>query len=150
MSSPDAEFLSWALKGNREAIDFVMHLGFLGQVWDDFYDCDKPVPPETVEKSLWLAMVEVPCNGFYQRHFAVLQAAVRESIMGWITANTLERGDGQDRTIAWALRDANIALTEQAAYLIGGYEWARDVAVAARRKFHDETVEEYQKSLGRR
>ena len=142
----EREFLLDALKGNESAVDFCLLLGGIQQVWDDLVDGDKAVTAGRINQALIGAIIGLPLNGFYCRHFGELQPIMRVGIMDWMTANALERGDDHDKTLAFMLRDSIVSIVVQCAYLVGGHDWAISKAPSIRRYFHDETLAEY--SLG--
>jgi hypothetical protein len=62
-------------------------------------------------------------------------------------ANTLEKGNSHQQTIAFVLRDNYCGIVSQCAYLIGGYVWMRKVSPEIRKLIFDETLEQYTERL---
>lgn len=135
------------LGGDVEAARFVDGLFFISQVWDDLVDRDREVDPEDVSRAFWLAMAELPANGFYARHRQELLPLVRMAMSDWLDATALERGTAHERTVAFTLRDNLAAVVTGCAYLKGGYEWMRKVSPEIRRMIHDETLGTYLRGL---
>ncbi len=62
----DREFMLHAFKGNQEAVDYVLMVARVVDVWDNLIDRDVPVSDEAINDAFWLLMVEIPRNGFYR------------------------------------------------------------------------------------
>jgi len=116
------------LKGDQEAVEFILTIHSIAEIWDDLIDRDKPVDPEQINYAFMSALVKLPRNGFYQRNFQLLSPLVEISILDWLTANALEKTKkSQNIIIAYGLRFSALSLTTMAARIIGGVEWARQV-----------------------
>ncbi len=139
--------LTHALRGDLQAIKFCDDLFALTQVWDDLVDGDREVAPETVNRTFWRALVELPQNPFYLRNLEDLRPLLRGFFNDWFDANSLEHGDVHERTLSFVLRDAVGSVVSQCAYLVGGYEWMRQVSPDIRRMIHDERLEDYLRGL---
>lgn len=139
----EGELLHWALDGHAEAIEFVDLLGSISQTWDDLIDGDCDVSPDAINGMMWRALVELPNNPFYARHFSRLNTLVQQVIIDWHSANVLEAGDTADKRVSFILRDSLAGVIVHCAYLIGGYEWANQVAPVVRRYIHDEDFAAY-------
>lgn len=137
------EFLRKVLKGTEDAVVFCGLLGEISQVLDDLVDGDKAVAEDEIERAFFLALIELPRNPFYARHYAALNPMIQAAFAAWQDANVLERGNDHDKTLAFVLRDMLTDVAVACAYLIGGYEWAREVGPDIRRFFHDETLGTY-------
>jgi len=139
-------FLIWVMQGNGEAVAFLEQVFRISQVWDDIIDGDKEVPREAVNKAFWEA-ITLPENPFYARHFDKLQPVMQVAMADWMAANQLEKGDAHDRNIAFVIRDNLASLIMQCARLVGGFDWAQEIAPAIRRHIHEESLEEYKEGL---
>lgn len=144
-----AEFLHWALKGEPWAIRLCQSVGQAGQDLDDLYDGDDTSTPvqETVERLAWTALVEIPDNPFYRAHYERLQPIVRAALIDWFDANALERGGVHQQRLAFVLRDTVGTLVTHCAWLLGGYDWMREVSVKVREHMYEDTFEDYQAGL---
>ncbi len=141
------QFLCNALSGHIEAVEFCRTLFRISQVWDDLVDGDESLSTEDINKVFWECLVELPQNPFYQRHFFTLQPLLREYIIQWLDANTLEQGSDHDQNIAFALRDGIGGIISQCAYIIGGYERMRAVSPEIRKHIFEEPLENYKDEL---
>lgn len=141
-------FLLRMLRGDAEAVAFVMQLCQVLHLWDDLEDRDKPIKRADIDQGMYLALVAIPRNGFYRKYFDELNPILANAIYNWHCANDLEAEDTlEGKEIAYVIRSAysDVALT--AARIIGGYEWARTVAPEIRRKWHSEGFKGYQANL---
>lgn len=143
----ETEFLNEALQGRREAVFLCQTLFRLSQVIDDLHDADKPVTKEQIHRMAWEALVELPSNAFYQQHFAALQPLIRGWLADWMDSCLLEQGDDHGKHMAFVLRDSIGAVVIHCAYLIGGYDWMRKVAVPVRQHIFEESLEAYMSEL---
>lgn len=127
------EHLDRWLKGNAEAISFIIAMHDVAEIWDDLIDQDNEIDPERINKAFYLTLIQIPRNGFYQRNFNLLSPIVESAILDWHTANELEKRGGEDDLhTAYGLRCASQSLTVLSARIIGGHEWAKDVNLEIR------------------
>jgi hypothetical protein len=87
------ERLSVWLKGHAEAVAFILAIHEIYELWDDLVDGDETTEPR-INKAFYLAMVDLPRNGFYRQNFALLSPIIELSIIDWWTANKFERAQG--------------------------------------------------------
>lgn len=119
------EFLLQVFKGDQDALALVVSLNHIAHVWDDLIDKDKPVSNDQINALIWAVLGDVPTNPFYFRHFAKLQPLIENALVGYMTANELEKGDKKDRVIAFTLRYAGVVnVVAHMIHLVGGREWA--------------------------
>lgn len=139
------EFISRVLMGNQDAIGMANELFFISQIWDDLVDGDKPVDASLVNRMMWVALIDLPLNAFYQNNFCALHPIVRASIIDWMVATEIEKNaDHEDcLRISYILRDTLTAILCHMAYLIGGYDWMIQVSPEIRRWVHDEDFHAY-------
>ncbi len=147
LTQNEPEFILQCVRGNEDAARFIEAVAKVSQVWDDLYDKDRPVADETLNRAFWIAMVDIPSNPFYQRHFEELQPIVRAGIMDWMASNDLEQGSEHDKEVAYVLRDTITGIITHCAYLVGGYNWMKHVNTKVRRALHDEPMGEYKESI---
>ena len=120
-------FTKW-LCGNAEAVDFILRIHRIVELWDDLLDKDKPVSDAEINGAFISALVALPRNQFYMRNFAVLSPILESAIDSWHVSNALEKLGGKDPlTTAFILRCSFFALTIAAAKIIGGPKWAQTV-----------------------
>lgn len=136
------ELFLWALKGDEPAVEFIETLGTISQVWDDLVDGDT-VSGEMVSKAFMLALVTLPENLFYQAYRERLTPVMESAILDWMTATAIERQGRAAAQLAYVLRDSLAGVVVYCASLLGGTEWAMEVAPKVRGEIHDEPFEDY-------
>ena len=116
------------LKDDKDAISFIMSIHDLVEIWDDLVDKDNPVSQEQVNSAFYAALITIPRNQFYARHFAELNLTIENAIIDWMSANALEAtGDAEKLRMAYVLRSSAMTLTTVCANIIGGPAWALKV-----------------------
>ena len=141
----EAQLERW-MQGDRFAVALLLDLGFITQVWDDCVDGDKVLAREAVDGAFIRALCTLPRNPFWLRHQVNLLPLLEAWIVDWQTATTIEQGQAMDPTlmrVAWLIRDSSAALIVACARIIGGWEWAQEVALEVRAALHDEPFEDY-------
>ncbi|MFK4765110.1 hypothetical protein ACI3L3_10090 [Desulfobaculum sp. SPO524] len=132
------------LRGDTDAAALVHMVSHISQVWDDIIDGDRDVPSEAVNRAFWYALVELPRNPFYARHYAKLVPLMASYINAWFDANRFEEsGRGHEMHVAFVLRDMAGDIVNMCAYIVGGYDWMRTVSPEIRRMIHDESLGSY-------
>lgn len=144
------EMISRVLAGNEDAIRMANELFWISQVWDDLVDQDAPVPAATINRMMWIALVDLPLNPFYQLNFCALHPIIRGAIIDWMVATDIENSAGLgedapvvDVSVSYVLRDSISAILCHMAYLVGGYDWMVQVSPEIRAWVHDESMSEY-------
>lgn len=90
-----------ALELPQTAIDWLLSLWHVTQVFDDFADGDS-VTPESLDAALWMALVSMPCNPFFSEHRATLTPLIATSILKWRASDRVEKMGQQDaRSFVW-------------------------------------------------
>lgn len=121
------------MKGDEEAAAFIVSVHEIVELWDDLIDRDKTLEPESINTVFHAALITLPRNAFYRRHFLELNPILESAILDWHTANALEaRRQGDDLHGAFMLRCGVMALTTMSAKIIGGVMWARQVGMELR------------------
>ncbi len=136
-------FLFEVLLGNVDAVEFCDLIFGISQTWDDLVDGDKKVTPAKINKVFMDAMIRLPQQQFYARHYPQLFPVLQSCLYDWLTANELERGSEHEKTLAFVLRDSLSAIVVYCASIIGGHDHAIAVAPAVRKYLHDETLGDY-------
>lgn len=125
----DHDRLLEILKGDRPALDMVIMLQLIVNVWDDLIDKDVAVTDEQINQAFWYCLSGIPTNPFYLKHAYSLHPVIQTGIFNWFAANKMERNkDGMGREIAHVLRYSITDVIVMMAYLVGGYEWAEQHA----------------------
>ncbi|HEX2796913.1 MAG TPA: hypothetical protein VHN38_07485 [Immundisolibacter sp.] len=149
----EAELLARWCRGEPWAVRLLLDLGFITQVWDDAVDGDKVLTREAVDGAFIRALTVLPRNPFWLRHQADLLPLLEAWIVDWQTATTIEQGQAMDPTlmrVAWLIRDSSAAIIIKCAGIIGGWEWAQEVALEIRAHLHDEPFDDYARGIARR
>ena len=147
-NSAHKEIWQIVLRGDMEGVAFLDILFRVFRVWDDLIDRDRPVDENQINGAFWEALVELPQNMFYHRHFTKLNTTIASIANMWFDANQFERsGDGHQRRISFVLRNVCNDIIIQCAYLVGGYGWMRCVSPHVREFVHNESFESYLKGL---
>jgi hypothetical protein len=140
----NAEMVLKATAGNQEAARFLETIVGILHFWDDLVDKDKLVTDEDINRSMWLALVDLPRNRFYQANFSELNPVLCIAIQNWIVANRFENEGGQhEKTIAFIIRSSYVDLVIHTATLCGGFDHGQKIAIEARSLWHDEKLDGY-------
>lgn len=135
-------------KGDASAAEFLLAVTTIAHVWDDLIDQDRDVRPEDVDNAFMHALVGLPRNAFYARHFDLLHPVLISAVNNWQVANQLEKMDSAgDLRIAFILRSSYVDLVTQTAFILGGPDWVRSVGPEIRRFAHAEGWEKYLSNL---
>ena len=140
-------FLKQCLNNDIAAIALCECLFSISQVWDDMIDKDILVSGDTLNKTFWLLLFDLPSNPFYLEHHEFLMPIVQLAVIDWLSANELERGSDHDKELAYVLRNSLTAVVIACARIIGGYEWMLKYTPIIRRFFQDESLINYKKEL---
>ncbi len=129
------ELYVWGCKGNPEAIACLEALFDVLHFWDDLIDGDQPVDAAYINSSMWMALVTLPENKFWQVNFYALQPILKQAIFNWHAANRMELEDDElGKHVAFILRSTYVDLATACAQIIGGPAWAGEVAYVVRKE----------------
>jgi hypothetical protein len=56
----DRDFMLYAFKGNQAAVDYVLMVAKVADVWDNLIDRDTPVSDEAINGAFWTLAIEIP------------------------------------------------------------------------------------------
>ncbi len=142
--SDDRQYLLYAYQGNADAVDLVLAIAEISHCWDDLVDKDKPVSDAQINRAFSIALLELPKNPFYQAHCLDLLPVMTTGALNWLTANEYEKTqDKEAHALAHVMRYGIAELVLFIAYIIGGQEWAQQVAPELRRRSQKDTLENY-------
>lgn len=139
-----------ALKGDVSALEFVRMIALILHAWDDAIDRDSPLTDADINRAFTLALVNLPRNSFYRKHFEDLNPILVSAILNWRIATNIERSDEQyekDLQFAYVIRSTYVDLLVHSAVLIGGIEHGVKYGVWIRRWAHDEGFDGFMKNL---
>lgn len=123
----DGVLLAW-FGGDRNALDFILALSDVTELWDDLVDQDKDIGRQRIDTAFYTALVSLPCNPFYIKHRVYLTPLIIQAINSWQDANVLEQGDRNERALAYTLRNIDIQLVQAIVFITQGYEKMREVS----------------------
>lgn len=147
----DRDFLMHALKGNQAAVEFVLLISRVADVWDNLIDRDGDVSNRAIHDAFWMLAIELPANPFYRAYMDDLRPVMATGIMNWMAANEIEAGYASTNhralEIAHVIRYSIADVAIMAALLCGGREWAVEVGPELRLRSQRSDLNEYIKSL---
>jgi hypothetical protein len=112
------------LRGNRDALSLCADLLYVGHLWDDLIDKDKPLTDEQINSGFSAMVAKIPMNPFFQEHVRELGPLLMSVILQWKDANKLEAdGSPHERAMAYMLRNALLQVMAFCIWLIGGDGW---------------------------
>jgi hypothetical protein len=137
----NSKLLEW-FGGNQSAVDFLVSLSSIAELWDDLVDKDKQPSRKEIDSVFWSALVTLPTNEFFNQNKAFLMPLVIQSINAWLDSVELEKGDSNDRAYALTLRIISLQIAPMIVMLLRGKEAAREVSTDMWRYFtaHDDAV----------
>lgn len=133
-------------RGDEDAVALAMMVIRVADVWDDLIDKDQETRGEDITQAFTFALCAMPRNRFYRQHMDEVVPMIELGVINWLTANHFEQG-GERRAleIAHVIRHGIGDLFVHMARLIGGMQWAIEVAPAIKLLVHNDTLDEYLK-----
>jgi hypothetical protein len=137
----NAKLLEW-FGGNQSAVDFLVALSSIAELWDDLVDKDKEHSRRDIDTVFWNALVTLPTNEFFNANKAFLMPLVIQSINAWLDSVELERGNTNDRAYALTLRIISLQIAPMIVLLLRGKEAMRETSTEMWRYFtsHDDAI----------
>ena len=129
-------------------MDFCKIVFRASQVLDDLIDGDQ-LTAVAVINTFWEIMIDLPRNSFYRQHVDTLVPIMQVFLQDWEDATNLEKQGDHEKNIAFVLRDTVGGIVIHVAGLVGGREWARQIAVSVRQHIHEDTLDEYKEGLSK-
>jgi len=137
-----ADNLRYFFKGNLAAVKFCLDLTYILHLWDDLIDKDVERKPEEISYAFKLALIDLTDNPFYMKNLRELKPAIVDIILKWEDANILEKSrSNNDVAMAWMLRAELFQMFNYCAYLIGGWQWAKEVGPQMRRMYGEKLID---------
>jgi hypothetical protein len=124
----NAKLLEW-FGGNQSAVDFMVSLSSIAELWDDLVDKDKELDRNEIDSVFWNALVTLPTNEFFNQHKSFLMPLIIQSINAWQDSVELEKGSKDDRAYALTLRIISLQIAPMIVMLLRGQEECRRVSV---------------------
>lgn len=93
--------LSGPLGLPRDAVDFLLGVWNLTQVFDDAADGD-PINRGELDKAIWFSLVGMTINPFFSAHHMALTPVMATQVLKWQTSDFVERiGLADARSYMW-------------------------------------------------
>lgn len=132
-----------ALNDDESAIAFIDCFYYIADVWDDLIDKDKPVSDQQINDAFWSALITLPRNPFYVKHFFELSPVMAVDIQNWFAANHLSTSKNQTlRRAGNVLRNRVFDLVLVCSRIIGGVAHAQEHGMVLAEFFYDEPLTE--------
>lgn len=139
----DGLLTTW-MRGNTDAVDFLLAVFRAAELWDDIIDGDFDKAQAGADHAMLSLLIDLPNNPFFLNNLTALRAGMLVGINAWQDSLVLEkRADSWAKTWAYALRDLYMELVPLCAMLVGGYHHMRNISLEAREFFQAETLQEY-------
>lgn len=137
----DSKLLEW-FDGDQSAVDFIIAISSISELWDDLTDKDKTLTQEEINQVFWNALVTLPCNDFFNTHKTFLMPLILQSINAWHDSVELEAGTENDRAYALTLRLLALQIAPMIVFIKKGFAESRKVSVEMWRYFtaHDDAM----------
>lgn len=123
----NAKLLKW-FGGNESAVEFMVAVSSLCELWDDLDDKDKPIPQADADAAMWNALVTLPTNEFFNNHKAFFIPLIVAGINAYKDSREMEKGDSNDRAYALTLRLLGLQLPAMIVTVLRGHEAAREMS----------------------
>ena len=131
-------------QGNEEAVKFAMMFVRICDTWDDLIDQDVEVTGLVINRVFCDALIGIPRNRFYRQFTDELIPIIETGVLYWMASDTLKlRGGTKEMEVANVIRHDISNLFIHMARLIGGFDWAAEVAPAIRMLAQNDTLEEF-------
>ena len=102
--------------GDLYAAQLMQDLSYISHLWDDLIDKNNVRSDDEINSAFERALINVPSNPFFQKHFSALIPLMYTGIIGYMTANRMEQTkDAHSVEIAHGLR---YAIGNVAAYAV--------------------------------
>lgn len=124
----NARLLEW-FGGNQSAVDFMVAVSSLCELWDDLDDKDREIPQADSDAAMWNALVALPTNEFFNQHKSFFMPLIIAGINAYKDSRDMEKGDSNDRAYALTLRLLGLQLPAMIVTVLRGPEAARKMSV---------------------
>jgi hypothetical protein len=128
----------------RDAVDWLVMLYDMTQVFDDVADGDAPTRAD-LDKCIWSALVGQYCNPFFQAHHASLLPGVATMILKWQASDRVER-EGKPCAMSYAWRAGYYDVVLLVCQICFGVVRATELSATVMR-LYGERFEDYQREF---
>jgi hypothetical protein len=127
-----------------DAVDWLMSLWHVLQVFDDYADGD-PVERKDLDATIWNTLVGMPSNPFFAKNCASLLPVMSMLILKWQASDKAEQeGTADQRSFVWRAGYYDVLL--MTVQLVHGTEAAHKIAHHVM-SFYGESYEEYKQEF---
>ena len=134
------EKLGYFLKGDQQAIKLCIELLFIGHLWDDLIDKDKPRTDQEINQAFTWALGEIPINPYFPGVYHLIRNAINQ----WQSANELASGNEDEKLMSFLIRNALMEVVHYMMFLVGGPQWIQDNGADFWRYFSQGMAGQYQ------
>lgn len=124
----DEKLLGW-FDGNRSALDFIVTLSSIAELWDDLVDGDKLPSRAEIDQIFIGALVVLPTNEFFNQNKSFFMPLIFQAINAWRDSVELEKEGAKGRAYALTLRDTHLLMAPMIVMLLRGEDAARKVSL---------------------
>lgn len=124
----DEKLLGW-FGGNRSALDFIVTLSSIAELWDDLVDGDKLPSRAEIDQIFIGALVVLPTNEFFNQNKSFFMPLILQAINAWRDSVELEKEGAKGRAYALTLRDTHLLMAPMIVMLLRGEDAARKVSL---------------------
>jgi hypothetical protein len=124
----DEKLLGW-FGGNRSALDFIVTLSSIAELWDDLVDGDKLPSRAEIDQIFIGALVVLPTNKFFNQNKSFFMPLILQAINAWRDSVELEKEGAKGRAYALTLRDTHLLMAPMIVMLLRGEDVAREVSL---------------------
>jgi hypothetical protein len=127
-----------------DAVDWLMSLWHVLQVFDDYADGD-PVERKDLDATIWNTLVGMPSNPFFAKNCSSLLPVMSMLILKWQASDKAEReGTADQRSFVWRAGYYDVLL--MTVQLVHGTDAAHKIAHHVM-SFYGESYEEYKQEF---
>lgn len=134
--------IRWA-QDDKGAAALIDYFGYATQLADDLVDMDREGTKTLTGRSrimaelLYVLLVKIPGNPFFRKHEMHFIPLFTNCLVQWDASNTWSESEKKEsRIFAYVQREAAGRLVEQVAYLVGGFQWAKEVVREIHEYYH--------------
>lgn len=140
------KLLDWV--GDVNAVNYLLDMGEIIEVWDDLIDKDKPTSDERINNTFYLLTIQLPQNPFYVAYHQQLTPYLEASYNSFLDSVELEKGTEQEKMFAYVLRFNSLEWVMAVIRLTRGRAKARELSMEVRKFFAMyESFDEYVEKL---
>lgn len=135
--------IKW-FKGNQSAIDFVNHLFYAVEFWDDLIDKDVEISNERINEVMTILFIGLTSNNWFIDHREYYHPLIIMAINGFNDANKMAKdSDDKIKNLAFHIRNLGTEIQIATAFLIGGFDYMNSISEEIRRFYAFEDYKDW-------